>query len=411
MFSLISRIAWNSLARRRMRSIMVVVMIAVSLWGLLFIEGLYDGMTEQMINNAIRSDSGHISIFAKGYRLDPDLSCQIENSPRIVRLLEDDSRVDSYARKIEQNGLVATAHASRPVKLYGVDLHEMASQCQLQDYIYAQDGHGKYTFGTRDNGAFIGFKLADKLQARVGNKLVFSAQDSHGELVSTVLRVRAVVKTNNRTFDDRAVFVSSTKAANLLGLSGQVSQIAIMLKDEQQTLKVQHQLLAALPQLDIMRWDQLYPALLQSRQMMKVGNTIISLMIFCAVSLGIFGVMLVSVLERMREFGIMQAIGTPFPHIRNIIIVEALILGGSGFVAGAALGGATLLYFHLYGLDLSMFSSAFEQFGMDAVTFAIIRPGYFITASFAVLLAALLSVVVPVRILRRAQPVEIINKM
>jgi len=245
----------------------------------------------------------------------------------------------------------------------------------------------------------------------VGSKLIFSAQDSHDDLQSIALKVAGIVKINNMQFDDKAVFVNSATARKLLALDQQFSQISVILHDEAQSAALQQQLQDKFPQLDVLRWDQLYPALLQSRQMMKVSNLVISTLIFCAVSLGIFGVMLVSVLERLREFGIMQAIGTSFGQICNIIVIESLVLGGSGFIIGAILGGVTLGYFHDYGLDLSMFSRAFEQFGMDAITYAIIRPSYFISAGIAVVLSSLISVLLPLRVLKREQPVEIINKL
>ncbi len=120
--------------------------------------------------------------------------------------------------------------------------------------------------------------------------------------------------------------------------------------------------------------------------------------------------MLVSVLERLREFGIMLAIGTRFSQIRNIIFAESFFLGFIGFGLGALIGWGTLYYFMIYGLDLSMFSDAFDEFGMDAVTYAIIRPSYFVTALVAVTMATFLSVLVPLWVLKKAKPIEAINK-
>jgi ABC-type antimicrobial peptide transport system permease subunit len=128
-------------------------------------------------------------------------------------------------------------------------------------------------------------------------------------------------------------------------------------------------------------------------------------------ALGIFGVMLVSVLERLREFGIMLAIGTRFSQLRNIIFVESFFLGFIGFSLGSLVGGATLYFFKVNGLDLSMFSDAFDEFGMDAVTYAIIRPGYFVMALAAVTLATFLSVLIPLRVLKKSKPIEAINKV
>ena len=144
---------------------------------------------------------------------------------------------------------------------------------------------------------------------------------------------------------------------------------------------------------------------------MKGFSLVVSLMIFGITGLGIFGVMLVSVLERIREFGIMIAIGTGFGQIRMMILIESLVLGVTGFIAGTFCGGLSLLYFKTYGLDLTLFSEAFEELGMDAVTYALIRPGYFSTAFIAVVIAVLISIYFPLRILRKSRPVEVINEV
>jgi ABC-type lipoprotein release transport system permease subunit len=407
MYRLTDKIAWASLVRRRTRSVLVVMMIAVSLWGLFFMEGIYDGMTEQMINNAIRSDSGHISLFGEGYRLDPDLSRQVDDVAVVDSLLTRDSRVLSYVKRLKQDGLVATAHYSRGVAIFGVDLAAEEKHGRLKGYL----SQGEFSFGKKGRGAIIGFKLADKLQVRIGSKVVLSAQDSHGEVSAAPLKVRGILKTNNMALDENAVFIGDKKARKLLAMDDGVSQVGVILHDEAQIAGLQQDLRRQFPHLEILRWDELYPALMQSRVMMEGFNLVTSLLIFCVAALGIFGVMLVSVLERLREFGIMLAIGTRFSQLRNIIFVESFFLGFIGFSLGSLVGGATLYFFKVNGLDLSMFSDAFDEFGMDAVTYAIIRPGYFVMALAAVTLATFLSVLIPLRVLKKSKPIEAINKV
>lgn len=407
MFRLTCKVAWASLARRRIRSIVVVMMISVSLWGLFSMEGIYGGMTEQMINSAIRSDSGHISLFAEGYRLDPDLSRQVNNVAEIDSILVNDTRVASYVKRLKQDGLVATAHYSRGVSIFGVDLSTEAKHGKLPSYLF----QGEFSFGKKSRGAIIGFKLARKLHVRIGSKIVLSAQDSHSEVSSVSLKVTGVLKTNNMAFDENAVFIADKKARKLLAVNNGVSQVAVILHDDTQVAGLQQELRSQFPSLEILRWDELYPALLQSRVMMDGFNMVASLLVFCVAALGIFGVMLVSVLERLREFGIMLAIGTRFNQIRNIIFVESFFLGFIGFGLGSLLGATTLYYFKVNGLDLSVFSEAFDEFGMDAVIYAIVRPSYFVTALCAVTFATFFSVLIPLRVLKKSKPIEAINQV
>lgn len=372
-------------------------------------QGIYDGMTEQMINNAIRSDSGQLSLFGHGYRLDPDLDKLVgattEDKVKLEEFLSNDRRIRSLVKRLRQNGLVATAHYSRNTEIYGVDLEREKGHGTLHNYMLL----GKYGFGKDAKGAIIGFKLAEKLQVTIGKKIVLSAQDTNSEVTSLALRVTGIIKTNNMGLDENAVFIDLLKARAFLGVAQGDSQIALMVHEDQYIPALQHDLQKSFPELDIFRWDEIYPALMQSRIMMKGFSFVVSIMIFGIAGLGIFGVMLVSVLERMREFGIMLAIGTGFTQIRIVILAESLFMGLSGFVAGAVCGGLSLLYFKTYGLDLTVFSDAFEEFGMDAVTYAIIRPEYFVTAFTAVMLATLVSVYFPLRMLKKSRPIEVIN--
>lgn len=411
MYRMVLRMAWASLTRRVTRSLMVILMICVSLWGLLVMQGIYDGMTEQMIANAIRSDSGHISIVGHGYRLDPALDKRIKEkdvtSQKISQLFDGNSSVNSWVERFDQQGLIATAHYSRNTVITGIDPEREKLHGNLQKYLV----QGEYNFGSKGRGAIIGFKLAEKLKVSVGKKIILSAQDINTEVTSIALRVTGLLKTNNLVLDETAVFIDIGKAREFLGVENGVTRISIMLNDEENIAELQNKLKRALPTLDILRWDEMYPALMQSRVIMKGFSLVVSLMIFGITGLGIFGVMLVSVLERIREFGIMIAIGTGFGQIRMMILIESLVLGVTGFIAGTLCGGLSLLYFKTYGLDLTLFSEAFEEFGMDAVTYALIRPGYFSTAFIAVVIAVLISTYFPLRILRKSRPVEVINEV
>ncbi|MEA3547680.1 MAG: FtsX-like permease family protein [Thermodesulfobacteriota bacterium] len=406
MYRLIIRIAWASLNRRRTRSVLVVLMIAFSLWGLLFMEGIYDGMTEQMIGNAIRSGSGHLTLSVKGYRLEKDINMLIGDVAALDRFLAGDPRVQTFIKRLRQDGLIATAHYSRGASIYGVDLEAEKIHGRLDEYLEA----GEYDFGRKKRGAILGVRLAEKLKVGVGRKVIISAQDAENEIASAALRVTGIIKTNNMALDETAVFVADQKARDLLRVPAGVSQVCVMVKNEEDINGLQAELRQRFPELEILRWDEIYPALMQGRVMMEGFNLVTSLLVFGVAGLGIFGIMLVSVLERLREFGIMMAIGTGFSRICYIILLESFFLGCAGCLAGGLLGGATLYYFYVHGLDLTVFSEGLDVFGMDTITYAIIRPSYFINAVFAVALATFCSVLLPLRILKKARPVEAICK-
>lgn len=407
MFRFICKIGWASLLRRRLRSLLVILMITTSLWGLLLMEGIYEGMTEQMIDNAIRSDSGDISIYAKGYRNDNDLNRLINDTDKVKNAIASIPEIKTFTERIVQDCLVATAHYSQNATLLGIDLESEKKHGRLDQYM----AKGSYAFGKKSTGVLVGYKLAEKLKTDIGKKLILSAQDSTGEISSIALRVSGIIKTNNMLLDSRALLMDQGKAADMLQINNGVTRISLILSDRSQTESVQARLQKVLPELEMFRWDQLYPALMQGKVMMDGFNLVTSIIVFTVASLGIFGVMMVSVLERLREFGIMMAIGTRYSHLTAIVLSESVILGIAGYLSGSLLGYLTLLYFKTYGLDLSVFSEGIETFGMDSISYAAIHADYFITAGIAVTLATFSSIIVPLRILKKVRPVEVIQVM
>ncbi len=406
MFKMLLKIAWSSLSRRKSRTVLVIIMIAICFWGMLVMEGFYDGMTEQVIDNAIRSSSGHITIYARDYRLDKILEKRIENAANILKELQQTENVKSYNQRLIQDCLIATAHYSQNGIVQGIDLPTEKKHARLDDYLV----EGEYSFGKKSKGIILGAKLAKKLRAGIGNKIILSAQDSNYEISAIALRVTGILRTNNLSIDERVVFIDLQKARDFLQVEKGASQISIIVNDQQKLNMTINDLQGRYPKLDILSWDVLYPALLQSRQMMKIFNLVTSLIVFLIAGLGIYGVMLVSVLERLREFGVMLAVGTQHIQIFMLIVIEAFCMSILGYIIGGILGGATLFHFMTHGLDLTLFSEGLEAFGIDTLIYAIIRPDYFITAFLAIFFASFCSVLYPLWVLKRSQPIESINR-
>ncbi len=404
MYKLIIKSAFASLMKRKVRTFLVIFMIASSLWGLLLMQGIYDGMTQQMINNAIRSDSSQLSIFAKNFRSQKDISLYIKSSKQIEEFLINEPNVKSFISRIVTSGLVATAKYSKNTSIYGIDVKDEIAHASLDGYIK----QGEFNFGKKNRGAIIGFQLAKKLKVGIGKKIILSAQSIDNEVASISLKVTGIIKTNNMALDEGGIFINKEKAKIFLGLKS-VNQISIMLNDYSKVDMLKTKLKTTFNDIEVFDWGELYPALLQTEQIMKSFSYISYVIVFFTATIGIFGVVLVSVLERLREFGVLRAIGTKFKIIVAMVFFESFFIGIIGLFLGSLIGGGTLYYFSLYGLDLSNFSDALDEFGMDAITYAVIKLEYFITAFIAVFSATFLSILVPLRVLKKSKPIEVIN--
>ena len=398
-------LAWLSIWRRKTRSMLVIMMIALSLSGLLGLQGLYDGMVSHLINTTIRSDSGEISLYAKEYRLNKSLDYRLSPLSTVENTLSKHEEISAYTMRLKQEGIVATARKSLGASLTGISLEKEQHFGQLDAFVT----EGDYSFGKGNKGALIGSALAKKLNVTLHSRVIFTAQDATGEINAISFRISGMLKTGNPSIDDNAVFVSMEKMSAFLNLQESATQIAVRVKDTQNIEKIQNELQALWPDTDVLRWDELYPILIQMQELMGIFSLAFYAIVFVVAALGIFGVMLVSVLERMREFGIMLAIGTPYKMVRNQILLEAFFLGFIGYVGGAFLGGVLLFYMSTAGVDLRAFEAGLEMYGYSAMMYANMHLYYFFQAFFAVFFATLLSVIWPLRKLKKMKPIQTIQ--
>jgi len=384
---------------------MVIMMIALSLSGLLGLQGLYDGMISHLINTTIRSDSGEISLYAKEYRLNKSLDYRLSPLSKFENTFSQIEAIDAYAVRLEQEGLIATAHKSLGATLKGISLENEQTFGQLDAFITK----GDYSFGKANKNALIGSALAKKFNLTIGSRVIFTAQDVTGEINSISFRISGILKTGNPSIDENTVFVSMEKISKFLNLQQSATQISLRVKDKENIKKVQEEVKMMLADTDVLRWDELYPLLIQMQELLNIFNLASYAIVFIVAALGIFGVMLVSVLERMREFSIMLAIGTPYKTVRNQILLEASFLGLIGFMAGAFLGWTLLLYMSTAGVDMRSFEAGLELYGYSAVMYANMHLYYFFQAFFAVFFATLLSVIWPLRMLKKIKPIQVIQ--
>lgn len=393
------------IVRRKGRSVLIALMIALSFIGLLLMEGMYEGMMNQITHNTIKTGSGTILIQHREFRADNNIKFHISVPEKIVNVLEMDTSIRSFAFRINQRALIATAGYSQGMNVIGIDSTREALHSDLPNFMI----EGQFLFNK--GGAVIGYRLARKLKVGIGKKVVVTMQDVNNEVVSVALKINGIVKTNNNAIDSNGLFMDIARLRSLTGIHG-VTEIAILTKDQIDESHVQQSLIHKLndPTLAVYTYKELYPSLYEGEALMQTYSKISSGFIFIVATLGIFGVVLVSVLERVREFGIMMAIGMQFRDIARLIIYESLLITLSGYCVGAVIGGALLWYLKIYGIDLSALSDAFAIFGMDSSIHAIIRREYFISALISVVLATLSATLIPIRTLKKRNPIQSISE-
>ena len=403
MFKTILHMAYRNAFLRKSRAILLVLMIGLSMGVMVGLEGLYDGMSLHMIDKTMRSDCGNISLFAKKYRLEDDIKYHISKADEKVETLRKLPGVTYALWRIRTGGLAQTARKSKPANLIGIDLEDEERFGRFNAFLT----EGKPDFGK--NGVFVGSQLANTLKLHIGSKVIFTTQDSNLEIQSVALRVKAILHTTNVNLDERALFIPRERLTALLALpENTATQIAVMANTKEVTILQKH-IQTLFPGLDVKRFAELYPQLKQMQELMTVFNQITFFIVMVVVFIGILGVMYVSILDRIREFGILLSIGYAYRNIRLQILTEAVFLGLAGYLLGVVVGLAFLGYLTHYGLNLSVFAEGMSIFGLDSILYATIKTSYFISTFFAIMIASLLSIILPLRKLKKLNPIEVIR--
>ncbi len=400
MYRLILKMAWKNSFLRLSRTLLVIIMIAVSMSMMLGIQGLYDGMATNMIDKNKRSASGDISIFAKDYRLDKDIKHIIPNATALKEDIQTMQGVEAVILRLSADGLISTARKSSFASVVGINLEDEEKFGKFSEFLK----EGEINLSKRS--AVIGIELAKTLKLRIGSKVIFSTQDSSGDINSIALRVKGIVQTTNILIDSNTIFIDIENMYKFLSID-ETHATQISIKSEESELY--EKLTKRYPTLDVKSFFELQPMMKMMQEMMIIFNSITFLIVMLVVFIGILGIMYVSILDRVREFGIMLGIGMEYKYIRLQIILESIFVGFIGYIFGAILGALLLSYLSIYGLNLSSFADALQSWGMDTILYADIKLSYFSSTFIAIISASILSVWLPLRKIKKLNPVEVIK--
>jgi len=394
------KLAFKNIWRRKTRTVIIIVLISFSLTGLFFLQGLYDGMIENMIENAIKNDAGEIVVYEKDFRKTDNLKNSINDYKSKANDIRGIKHVEHVSSRITIAGVAATGRKNMGVKIIGISADNKGNVLFLDQEVVDK-------FLKNKRNIIIGAGLAEKLKVKSGNKVVLSAQSRKGKLVSGAFRVSDIVKTGDPLVDKQAVFADFSFINSLFEMDNTVTSIHVKVKSNTDLFLVTSEIEARFKGVfEVLPWQKRYPRIQLSKDSLIYYNAISYGVVFFVVALGVLDVILISVMERLKEFGILISIGTPYRKIASVIFLESLFTGVLGMIFGGSLGYLILIYFNKSGLDLGYFAEGMEKFGFNSVLYTDVRPEYLLYAFTAVISASLIAAVVPVIYIIRKKPLE-----
>ncbi len=403
---LILKLAWRNVWRNLRRTLITLSAVTFGLASIIMFNGFTDGFHAQWINNYVRVYTGHIQIHKKGYRDDPRLWRSIDDPEDIVREIEAMDEVEIVTTRTELEGLAATAENSAGVLIKGVEPDKETTITHLKDRII----EGRYL--SRKKDILIGHRLKKKLSVERGDRIVLMSQAADGTLGAELFRLAGIFRMGALDFDSSVAVISEDDAREFAALDGKSTEIAVLLKRPETLDEVKSRLKQMLEPMgyEVFDWRELMPALTEMVELDNVFMYIILLIVIVVVAFGILNTMLMSIMERTREIGIMMALGTKPRLIVSLVVVEALFIGVTGIMAGLVLGVGANAAIAMRGIDLSRWAGAMEFFAaFNPVVYPETTVESLFWSSLTVFITAIISSIYPAFKASRLRPVEAIH--
>jgi len=408
---MVGKLAFRNLRRNLRRTLLTVAAIALGTALALFSIGLGDGGHQQMIENGVRIGQGHLTIQREGFLESPSSSLFIhEPGPFMAAVSKSPYVAHGYPR-IRGEGILATAAGSEGVAFQGIDPVLPGEAGIFRDSLTEGD------FLTDDNSAAIvlGAKLANRLKLSLGRKVVLTTQDATGEITSTLVRVKGIFRTGSGTIDGNICLVPLRYLQNALGMGKGVTSIAIYLKNPFQQKEALADISSMLPRgpEHLYEWQDLQPDLRDYVVIDDAFGYMTYAIVLLIVAIGVLNTILMSVMERRREIGILTAVGMESGEVMTMILVETVFITLMGIFVGVLIGLGVNWYFSTYGLDLtSMSPQEWSLAGtvIDPVLRSHLRPYRALGLCVAVFLLTVTMGIYPAWKASRILPVEAMEK-
>lgn len=400
-------IAWRNIWRNKLRSLVVILAVTLGLFGTLFILALSNGMVEQKIATTIENEISHIQLHDPQFVQDNSLQFAIKYGNAISGKIQSLEGVNAVTERIKMTGMASTAATGTGVVVYGIAPDKEKAVTKISDLLVDGDYFQKTS---RTPRIVIGSKLGTKLNAKIGSKIVLTLQNVNGQLSYGLFRVSGIYKTSNGMFDEANVFVERDDLASVTGFDPAMStEIAVLLDNSELTDQVTDRIRGLFPDLSVMSWKQLQPVLLALQSMMDQFSFLLLIVILIAMAFGIINTMMMAILERTRELGMLMAVGMNRGRVFVMIMLETLFLTLVGAFFGVVISAITIYYTGKNGLDFTAWAGGFESFGYSAFIYPVLYLPFYIGLTFLVILTGILSSIFPARKALKLNPAEAVR--
>jgi ABC-type lipoprotein release transport system permease subunit len=339
-----------------------MIAIALGLCAGIFSSAFYKGMADQRIEKAIKTETSHIQVHMPKFRQANDISKYIPGATRIREEIQDLPDVAGASSRIIIYSMVSSAETAAGVKIAGIKPEDEKKVTNLNTKLV----EGTFFKEERRNPIILGQKLTEKLDVKMGSKVVITLQDIDNHIVAGAFRIVGIFNTANNMFDEANVLVRYEDLSRLMNFPENAAhEIAILADKNEAVTEVKEKVEEIAPAYEVLSWNELSPELNYLTEAMDLYMYIFIIIILFALLFGIINTMLMVVLERVKEIGMLMAIGMNKLRIFSMIVLETILLSFVGGIIGVFLGAAVSKFFETHKIDLSVWGEVYQDLGYD----------------------------------------------
>ncbi len=316
------KLAYRNIFRQKRRSFFTILSIMGSFVLCSMAIGLVYGTYGKVINTFTSGHSGHIQIHAPGFLERPSLFKNIKDIDSVNLVLNKHPEIKSYSPRVMSSVLSSLGEKTTGAKIFGITPSLESKTTTMNQKI----DQGHFLSDEINNDVVLGHALAKILDAKIGDSLILMTQAADGSMANDAFKVVGIFKESSDSMEARHIYMNLEYAQDFLVLGRRVHEVAISVGNFNEAQKISDALAKDLPQLDVSPWQVIEAEFYKAMKADQTGIWInLGILIFI-VSIGVLNTVLMTILERTREFGILKAIGTRPRDIFIMVIMETSML-------------------------------------------------------------------------------------
>jgi ABC-type lipoprotein release transport system permease subunit len=400
-------LAWRNLWRNHRRTLIMLGAVVVGVWAMIFMTALTMGMVNDMIEDSISVLPGHVQVHHPEYLDDPNIANLLPLSDEAIEQAFGSAGFIAWAARIKVPAVVSSERESRGVTLLGID-PQREEAMSFVDYAAVD---GRFLEGPGDDGLVIGRKLADDLETELGKRVVLMSQDPDNDIADRGFRVVGLFRADVLAYEEQYVFAGLDTVQKLLGAGDRVTSIVVLGEDYRNIEPVYEKVRALVDEnVTVSRWTELDAYLGTMLRVMDGFVLVWVIVIFLALSFGLVNTLVMAVFERVREIGLMLALGMKPSSILGQIVIESMMLLVIGLAIGNLLAWVTIKPLES-GIDISVVAEGMAMMGAASVLYPQLRLEDVVLANTVVLILGFFASLSPAWRASRFQPIEAITKV